>query len=170
MKKIVYITLALLIGLLAVSCTTVEGENPVWYLGTGMMSVGDITVDNNWLQTDLFEVLGMATGTASVTVDEEYNYKENSYGSLTTDAMALVDNLRTVSLDPFALALSAAINEMNRNAVEMGASCVVFPNYFVENNNGVLTVTVNATGVKLTEGMHKPNESVAVNPITVKVE
>ena len=67
-------------------------------------------------------------------------------------------NVRSVSKDPFALALSAAINSMNKNAVAAGASFVVFPNYFVDYKDGVLTVTVNATGVKLTEGAHKPNK------------
>lgn len=170
MKKIGYIALALLIALLAASCSTVE-ENPVWYLGSGMMPVADITVDNNWLQTDLFEVLGTASGTASVSVEGKRNYKENAYGSLSADEIALMSNVRTVSQDPFAMALAAAVNEMNKQAVEMGASLVVFPNYFVENKDDILTVTVNATGVKLTEGMHKPNsEDAAVNPITLKIE
>lgn len=171
MKKIGYIALALIVVLLAASCTTVEEENPVWYLGSGMMPVADVAVDNNWLQTDLFEVLGTASGSASVSVDGKRNYTENAYGSLTEDEITLMSNVRTVSQDPFAMALAAAVNEMNKNAVEMGASFVVFPNYFIENNDGVLTVNVNATGVKLTEGMHKPNsEDGGVNPITVKIE
>ena len=47
---------------------------------------------------------------------------------------------------------------MNKNAVELGASFVVFPNYFVEFNDGVLTVTTNATAVKVTTGTHAKNK------------
>ena len=158
MKKLCLALLACC--LLFVSCATVVENDDAFYLGVGMFPAKDLSINHSSdLESDLYEVLGPVAGSAKINVQNEDEFKEHLYGSLVeNEILSLSNNIRLVADNPFAIALSSALNDMNKNAVELGASFVVFPNYFVEFNDGVLTVTTNATAVKVTTGTHAKNK------------
>ena len=61
-----------------------------------------------------------------------------------------------VAEDPYAVSLANAVNEMNKNAREIGAAFVTFPSYTVEVIDGEVVTTASAVAVKLVDYKAEP--------------
>ncbi len=141
-----------------ISCST-TGNSFNYNDGMGIYPVKDIKVTTtDDLSSGLFEILGSVKGSASAVISDPNILDENKYTMLTPDVIYQLD-LEVAHLNPnssiFELLLVAAYNDLATNANKLEASFVIFPNYTVsyDEANYELTITVNATAVKVVKGI-----------------
>lgn len=160
MKKILFVLVSLIVLFGFTSCSSTEAPD---YGYLGMFPMRDVPVANiDELQSGSFEVLGMVTGEANVSIEYPYDGDTQGYGSLEildVDRMYFGVDLFSRKGQPYFIALSNAINEMTKNAREMGASFVTFPSYTLDLVDGRIHAVVSATAVKLVN----PPEEVVIN-------
>ena len=151
-KKIVFVALLAATLVMLSSCSSTVEETRMGAMG--YFPVREVEVNSLAdLQSGSFEIIGTVSGEGRVDVDDVENGDSMGYGSLEVlDVDRMYYGLDwMVAEDPYAVSLANAINEMNKNAREMGAAFVTFPSYTVEVIGGEVVTTASAVAVKLVD-------------------
>ena len=161
-KRIVFVALLVATLVMLASCSSTVEETRMGAMG--YFSVREVEVNSladlqsGSLQSGSFEIIGTVSGEGRVDVDDVENGDSLGYGSLEVlDVDRMYYGLDwMVAEDPYAVSLANAVNEMNKNAREIGAAFVTFPSYTVEVIDGEVVTTASAVAVKLVDYKAEP--------------
>ena len=159
-KRIVFVALLAATLVMLASCSSTVEETRMGAMGYFPVREVEVTSLAD-LQSGSFEVIGTVSGVGRVDVDDVDDAERGDsmgYGSLEVlDVDRMYYGLDwMVAEDPYAVSLANAINEMNKNAREMGAAFVTFPSYTVEVIDGEVVTTASAVAVKLVDYKAEP--------------